>query len=117
MHQRTKFYYGWWIVIICAVVMAVAGPASITVANLYQEPIVTEFGISKSVYAIANTIVLGVGIFSAPIMSRKYVEGQFTKLFSISLLIYGVAYASYSLAPNIYIYYFISLFVGFGFSA
>lgn len=116
MMKKKKLFYGWWLVLISAIILAIAGPASITVANIYQEPIMQEFAISKSTFALANSIVLGVGIIFAPLMSRKYAQGNFTYLYAGSLLIYGLSYASYAFAPNIYVYYLISIFVGFGFS-
>lgn len=95
--------------------LAVLGPAAVAVANVYQAPVVAHFGITNSQFAISNSIVLGVGIFLSPFASQKLTSGNFKRFYTISLIIYALAYIGYSFSTNIYIFYVLSLFVGFGF--
>ena len=67
---KSKMFYGWWIVIGSAILLAVLGPAAVAVANIYQTPIVTQYGITNSQFAISNSLVLGVGVFLSPIVSK-----------------------------------------------
>ena len=41
--KNNKIFYGWWIVLASAVALAVMGPASVAVANLFQNPVTQEF--------------------------------------------------------------------------
>lgn len=117
MNENKNTFYGWWIVIASAIILAIAGPASVAVANVYQAPVIAEFGISASQFAIVNSIVLGTGIFVAPIMSRQYARGNFRRIYLLAIILYGVSYGLYSIAPNIIVFYLLSFLVGAGYSA
>ncbi|MBG9983110.1 MFS transporter [Aerococcaceae bacterium DSM 111020] len=117
MRNERGVFYGWWIVLACAIILMITGPASVAVANIYQTAIIEDFGITASHFSIVNAIVLGVGIFVSPFMSSKYSTGNFKRYLLFSVILYGVAYGAYSLAPNIYVFYLISIFVGAGFAA
>lgn len=117
MKKQTGIFYGWWIVAASIIILAIGGPASVAVANIYQAPIIEEFNITASQFAIVNAIVLGTGIFAAPIMSQKYATGNFKRIYFFAILLYGISYGLYSVAPNIYVFYILSFFVGFGYSA
>lgn len=76
MKEKKGMFYGWWIVIGAALLLAVAGPAAVAVANIYQ-PFVTEaLNISSSAFALSNTIVLGIGVFLAPIVTNLLSGGR-----------------------------------------
>lgn len=117
MKNQTPLFYGWWIVVACVCILAVGGPASVAVANVYQLPISQEFNITASEFAIVNAIVLGTGIFASPVAAKLYATRNFKKIFTFSVLLYGFSYAAYGLAPNIYVFYALSVLVGIGFSA
>lgn len=113
--KQNNIFYGWWIVLGSAIILAVLGPASVAVANIFQPPVTAEFGISNSQFAISNSLVLGVGIFLSPYISQKLASKNFRLVFLIGLIVYVIAYTGYGLAPNIYVFYVLSLLVGFGF--
>lgn len=113
--KKGKIFYGWWIVLGAAIVLAVMGPASVAVANLFQTPVTEEFGISNSQFAISNSFVLGVGIFLSPYISQKLAKGNFKLVYAIGVIVYALAYMGFGLAPNIYVFYLLSLLVGFGY--
>lgn len=113
-----KMFYGWWIVIGSAIMLAVMGPASVAVANLYQASVTASFNIPISMFALVNTLVLGTGIFLAPFVSQQLSKkGNYKRFLTIGIIIYALAYMGYGLAPNIYMFYVLSLFVGFGYLA
>lgn len=114
--KTSKVFYGWWIVLGAAIVLAVMGPASVAVANLFQLPVTEEFGISNSQFAISNSLVLGVGIFLSPIISKKLATGNFKLIYSIAVIVYALGYMGFGFAPNIYVFYLLSLLVGFGYT-
>lgn len=113
--KQSKTFYGWWIVLGSAILLAMLGPAPVAIANIFQTPITAEFNISNSQFAISNSLVLGVGIFLSPFVSRQLTSGNFKRNYLINLLIYTIAYMAYGFSTNIYIYYILSLFVGYGF--
>lgn len=110
-----KVFYGWWIVLGSAIMLGVALPAAVAVANLYQAPVTESFNIPNSMFAIVNTIVLGVGIFLSPVVSQMLSKpGNFKKVMTVGIIIYGLGYMGYGIAPNIWVFYILSLFVGGG---
>lgn len=114
--KKGKIFYGWWIVLGSVIMLAVMGPASVAVANLYQGPVTEDFGIPKSMFAIVNTIVLGVGIFLAPFVAQQLSkQGNFKRFLTIGIVVYALAYMGYGFAQNIYTFYILSLLVGFGY--
>lgn len=113
--DKSKIFYGWWVVVGSAIMLAVLGPAAVAVANIYQAPVVAEFGISNSQFAISNSLVLGVGIFLSPFVSKRLSTGNFKRTYITSLVIYASAYIGFGFANNIYVFYILSLFVGYGY--
>lgn len=112
--KSSKVFYGWWIVVGTAIMLSVLGPAAVGVANVYQASVTSEFGITNSQFAISNSFVLGVGIFLSPFVSQRLASGNFKRNYLISLVIYALAYMGYGFAPNIWVFYLLSFFVGYG---
>ncbi|MFL2100244.1 hypothetical protein [Desemzia sp. FAM 23989] len=90
--KQNNIFYGWWIVLGSAVILAVLGPASVAVANIFQTPVTAEFGISNSQFAISNSqfaisnsLVLGVEIFLSPYISQKLAGKNFRLVFLIGI--------------------------------
>ena len=110
-----KIFYGWWIVIGTAIILAMLGPAPVALANIFQTPITEEFNITNSQFALSNSFLLGIGIFVSPFVTQKLASGNFKRNYIINLLIYTIAYMSYGFAENIYIYYALSVIIGYGF--
>ena len=85
--DKSKTFYGWWVVVGSAIMLAVLGPAAVAVANIYQAPVVAEFGISNSQFAISNSLVLGVGRFLSPFVSKRLSTGKFKRNYNISIIL------------------------------
>lgn len=62
--KKSNIFYGWWVVLGSAILLAVLGPAAVAVANIYQTPIVAQYGITNSQFAISNSLLLGLESFS-----------------------------------------------------
>lgn len=112
--KKPNIFYGWWVVVGIALLLAVLGPAAVAVANIYQSPIVTQYGITNSQFAISNSLVLGVGVFLSPLVSKRLSGDNFKRNYIIGLIIYALAYVGYGLTTDRFVFYFLSLFVGFG---
>lgn len=69
--KKSNIFYGWWVVLGSAILLAVLGPAAVAVANIHQTPIVAQYGITNSQFAISNSLLLEVGIFLSPFVSKR----------------------------------------------
>lgn len=114
--KNGKVFYGWWIVLGAALVLAVTGPAGVAIANIYQPSVTEALGISNSMFSISNTIILGFSVLFSSIVS-SWLSKNFKKVFLISSIIYAAAYAGFGLVSNVWLFYFLSIFVGYGFLA
>lgn len=117
MNERSRIFYGWWVVLGGALLLAVIGPAAVTLANVYQTAVAAELGVSEAAFTISNSIILGVGIFLPPFITKMYSQGNFKRFFIISVIIYAAAYASLGLVNNIWTFYLLAVFVGYGYAA
>lgn len=117
MKKESGIFYGWWVVVGSALLLAVIGPAAVTLANVYQTAVSTDLGVPEAAFTISNSIILGVGIFLPPFITKMYTEGNFKRFYLISVLIYAIAYAAFGLVNNIWLFYLLSVFVGYGYAA
>lgn len=113
--KERKMFYGWWIVIGIVINLALLGPAAVAIANLFQTSVTTDFEISNSAFAINNVLVLGIGMFISPIVSRLLSGDKFKMTYLAGAIAYIVGLVGYSFSPNIYVFYFFSLILGAGF--
>lgn len=111
-----NMFYGWKIVIGAIIVLAVTGPASVSIANIYQASVTEALAISNSQFSISNTLILSVSVLFAGWMSGMLAK-HFKKVFMISSIIYGLAYMAFGLVNNVWLFYLLSILVGFGFLA
>lgn len=112
-----KIFYGWKIVFASMIVLAINGPATVAVANIFQIPITQEFGISASLFSLINVVTLGVGIFASPYVANKITTDKFKSFLIFSSILYAIFFGLLGLSPNIWISLILSLFVGFGYCA
>ncbi len=111
-----NMFYGWKIVIGAILVLAVTGPAGVSIANIYQASVTEALAISNSQFSISNTLILSVSVLFAGWMSGMLAK-HFKKVFMISSIIYGLAYMAFGLVNNVWLFYLLSILVGFGFLA
>lgn len=110
--KEKKIFYGWFIVFGSVLITATMVPLIMSLSNKFLIPVTQEMNISRSSFTLANTILQALGIFLSPIVAKFLVKGNFKRIHSISVLGFALAYASYSLAQNVYHFYISAVFVG-----
>jgi MFS family permease len=66
--QSSRFFHGWWMVIVCCITMAV-GPILITgTFSIFIKPLAEEFGWSRGAISFAFSIVAFLIAFYAPLL-------------------------------------------------
>lgn len=114
MKEKNGIFYGWWIVVGVALLLTVAAPASVAVANIYQPHVTEALNISASAFAVSNTIVLGMGVFLSPIVSNLLSQ-KFKMWYMIGIVIYVLGLLGYSRMTNLVHLYLSSFLTGIGF--
>ncbi|WP_158607419.1 MFS transporter [Aerococcus agrisoli] len=112
--KSKESFYGWRIVIGAVLVLAVTGPAGVSIANIYQGSVTEALGISNAQFSISNTLILSVSVLFGSWISGLLAK-NFTKVFMIASLVYGLAYMAFGLVNNTFLFYLLSILVGFGF--
>lgn len=112
--KSNKMFYGWKIVIGAVLVLAVTGPAGVAIANIYQNSVTDALNISSSQFSISNTLILSISVLLSSWVSGLLAK-NFKKVFLIGSLIYGLAYMAFGLVTNVWMFYLLSIVVGFGF--
>lgn len=111
--KEKKIFYGWYIVGGSILITCTMVPLIMSLSSKFLIQVTTEMGIKRSAFTLSNTILQAMGIFLSPIVSKNLAKGNMRKIQSFSILGFVAAYASYSLAGNVYHLYISSLFVGF----
>lgn len=114
--SKSKSFYGWKNVFWLVIVVGIFGPASVAVANLFQPHVTEAFGVGNTAFAVSNILMLGVGIFLSPIISTKYAEGNFKKIYLTGTIVYAIGLIGLGFSPNIWVFYLMALVVGAGYT-
>ncbi|OFU53206.1 MFS transporter [Aerococcus sp. HMSC10H05] len=112
--KSNQMFYGWKIVFGAVLVLSVTGPAGVAIANIYQNAVTDALNISSSQFSISNILILSVSVLLSSWVSSLLAK-NFKKVFLIGSLIYGLAYMSFGLVTNVWMFYLLSIIVGFGF--
>ncbi len=113
--KEGKIFYGWWIVLGSVLITATIVPSVMALANKFLIPVTTEMGISRSAFTLSNAILQAMGIFFAPLATKKIAKGDLKKIQSISILIFGLVFATYGFAQSPVHFYISSIILGFSY--
>ncbi|MCP1102959.1 OFA family oxalate/formate antiporter-like MFS transporter [Aequitasia blattaphilus] len=111
--KEKKIFYGWFIVIGCILITCTMVPLIMALSNKFLISITTDMGISRSAFTLVNTIVQALGILLSPMVAKRLAKGNMKKIQSICIVGFALAYASYSLAQNVYHLYISAVVLGF----
>lgn len=108
------FHYAWVICIGCAFICALTSPIINATATQYLISVTEEFQVSRSAFTLSSTLVALMGVFISPLWGKIYSNRKrFKIIFTATVLGFGLAYMSYSLAQNIFQFYISAVILGF----
>lgn len=110
--KKRKVFYGWWIVAGGVLMTATMIPPVVALFNKFQLQVVDQLNISRSAFTLGNTILQGLGIFLSPFISKKLAKGNMHLIQSVGVLVFALAYGSYSFSTNIIHFYLLSFVLG-----
>ena len=110
MNEQKKLFYGWYILAVSVLVMALCYAPVVSCASLFVTPITEEFGFARSAFTITKTIASLVGMAVAPffgkIMAKKHMHAVWVgSLLGVTAVFTGMSFAS--TLPQFYIISFI----------
>jgi MFS family permease len=113
--KTSKIFYGWWVVLGGALIMAFATPMVNALSSLYVVPITEDLGLSRSVYVMTSTITAVAAILISPFIGKILTNKNMKRIQLIATVVLAISYASYAVAQNVYHLYLSSFFVGLTF--
>ncbi len=112
--EKKKMYYGWWIVIGCILFTTALVPPAIALYSKFALAVSADLiGEGKTAqFMTGNLIIQLIGVILSPFAAKYLAKRNFRNIQIFSVVGYVLAYASYSLAQNIWHLYISSFFVG-----
>jgi len=112
--KKTGIFYGWWIVVVCTLIMATFFTLLLSCISLFVVPITEDLGISRSAFGTFSTIMSILGMILSPI-AGKVLATKNTRLIMSSCLLIGVlGYTCLSFVNNVALLYVLAVVIGFG---
>jgi MFS family permease len=99
--DKLPFHYSWAVVFACGVGMFVIFPLVFTVSGIYVVPITQELGITRTAYALSNTLQMLVSACAAFFLSRLLSRFTARKIMITAAFVAGVNLMSYSLIRSV----------------
>ena len=111
--NKKGFHYGWVIVFVGFLSMWFITCIFSSAAGMMVNPVTEEMGISRSAFTMASTACSIAGMIMSTSIGRVFRKFSVKKTMLVGSAIYAACYASYGLAPNIYVFYVIGFISGF----
>ncbi len=111
--EKNKMFYGWWIVIGSILFTTALIPPAIALFSKFALAVSAELSPGNTARFMTNTMIIQlVGAFLSPFAAKFMAKRNFRNIQSLCVIAYVLAYASYSLAQNVWHLYISSLFIG-----
>ena len=110
--KNNKFFYGWWILLACIIVMALGYAPIVSLASLFIKPITEDLGFTRSAYTISTSIISLMCMFMASITGKLMATKHMHLVHIVCVAGLSIFYGLYSVASSISHFYIISFFIG-----
>ena len=69
-NKKGGIFYGWWIVVVCTLIMATFFTLLLSCISLFIVPITEDLGITRSAFGVFSTILMILGMILSPIAGK-----------------------------------------------
>ncbi|MFH2133540.1 MAG: MFS transporter [bacterium] len=104
-NDKRPFFYGWWIVLSCFMLLFLFAGAGFYSFSIFIKPLEADFGWSRSQISLAMTIYMVVSGLMAPLvglMTEKYGPRRVMSLFAVG---FGATFILVSLTEALWFFY------------
>lgn len=112
MEKKKGLHYGWLVVFSCFMIMSFYFCVVMNCPGLFLISVTDAFGITRSQYTLNTTVISLAMMVIALTAGKIFSKFKIKPVMVTAGIILPVAYACYSQAKNIYMFYGISLVVG-----
>jgi len=114
--MKSKIYYGWWVVSSMIPANLIHAGAMFYVFGIFYDPLLKEFGWTRSQVAAALSIYLVTVGLSGPVVGRLTDRFGPRKLIGIGALLGGIVFALLSRISSLWQFYFLYFLQGITFA-
>lgn len=114
--MKQKNSYGWVMVFLGFMVMAVVFVSAFSVNSLFVVPVCDDFGIGRSALSMYLTVSNVATLLIVPLIGKLMGKYGARRIGTFCIALLGISIAALSFAPNIYVFYVIAVFRGIGYS-
>jgi MFS family permease len=114
LEKKREFYFGWWVVVACFLLMAFLYAPGTTLVGLHVAPLAAEFKTSTTASSFLITLSMFTSMIGASFAGRMCTKHGTRKVVSIMLIVVVIGYAGLALSPGIYVACVFSAIRGFG---
>ena len=85
--KKGGIFYGWWIVVVCTLIMATFFTLLLSCISLFIVPITEDLGITRSAFGVFSTILMILGMILSPIAGKICATKNTRTIMSAALLL------------------------------
>lgn len=107
-----KIYYGWYVVLVSAVLTAVGLGMFSSTNSVFVKPVCESLGFARAEFTFHRTIITLIGMLVMPLYGRLIVKVGVKKILLTGAIMLGLVTAGYSFANKIWHFYLLALING-----
>lgn len=115
--ERGRVYYGWYVLIMCALVGTFIYNGIISVSGVFILPVTTELGIPMGAFSFYISILSVANIVTLFFISKKMNKSNIKKIMLITGCLGVLSYVGFSFCKEIWQFYLLSVPMGICFGA
>ena len=112
INGKKRIFYGWYIVAVCFLIMALIYAPMVSAKGLFVTPILKELKFSTSSYMMTSTITSLVGVAVAVVLGKLYSKKHARMVLFICVAGISICFGMYSFAYTLTQFYIIAFFAG-----
>lgn len=112
MKQKSKVFYGWWIVLASFMIMTFLYTPVVNLVSLYTKPVTEELGFGRTEFSTYYTIMALVSMVACPIAGKVMKKVDIRIYLSVCTVLGALSYIGFSCAQGLMYFYLLAIPMG-----
>ncbi len=115
--ENGKIYYGWWIVLVTALICGLVYSGIVSVSGIFLLPVTTDLGLQIGSYSFYLTIMSLTNIATLLVVSKFLTAKNIKKIMAIAAIFGIISFIGFFMAKSLVWFYIFAVPQGFCFGA
>lgn len=115
--ENGKIYYGWWIVLVAALICGLVYSGIVSVTGVFMLPVTTELELPIGSYSFYLTVMSLTNIVTLLIISKFLTAKNIKKIMAVAAILGIISFIGFSMAKSLVWFYIFAIPQGFCFGA